>query len=333
MLSNLFKSYIVLIFCAVATSVSAQKIKKEKFGYFNYIQPRASSVLNQLEYYSLEVEITEDDAYRRKMIEKELTIKPFKSAGIDNTPEFTIKIIESPFKFKTPVKKNYQEKYKFEGEDKMRTMYFYEGTMGYHYLMKVLDASGNEIFREISKGVEKTKGRNAESQIQAMDQYVKDKYQSKDLAVKKVSDQLSDAFNNYFNDLKKTVQIGGFIITEKEFKYEEFNTASANLLRCYNLLNVTMEGTEETDDLLKNSVQLLNEFLKASTPTEKKSRVNAKITAATHYKLGLAHFMSRDFKQAQSAFEQAASFDKSVVPGILNWIYLSKTCAERLENH
>ena len=110
--------FLISIFSFLSFGIQAQKIKKEKFGYYNYIQPRATKALDDFNYFSLEVEITDDDAYRRKLIENELDIEKFKAAGADNKPQFIVKIIESPFKFRNPTKKSFVEKYRVNGVEK-----------------------------------------------------------------------------------------------------------------------------------------------------------------------------------------------------------------------
>ncbi len=331
---NSFKIGAVLIsLLLTAPILFGQKLKKAKWGYFNYIQPRATTELDNAEYFFLSVEISDDEVYRRKLIEQEFGVEKFKAAGVDNNTDFIVKIVESPFKFNSPAKKSYAKKYTENGVEKSRNMYYYEGTMDYHYILKVLDADGNEIFRDIQKGVQKTKGGASESQIDAHSTYVKDKLKFKETNVKKVSNKFADAFNDFFTDKSMTIHIRGVNVVKKQYEYPEFNKTYDKLKRAYDILNVNNAGNDESNALLSESITFLKDFLKDSAPLDKKSRVNASVTAAANYNLGLAYFLSMDYENAQIHFEEALSYDKGIVAGIQNWVYVSKTCAERLSNH
>ncbi len=307
----------------------AQKAKKDGLGYFNYVQPRMSSELDGFEYFGLEVEISDQDVYRRKQIEQYLSIEQYKVAGVENTPQFTIKVVESPFQFKSNGKKSYAQKYKEDGQEKSRTMHYYTGSMTYHYTMKVLSPEGEELFRDLVRGSETTKGRPSPSMTDAHDMYVQDKLKFKQNVLKSSSERLGKAFNNHFVDLRKAIHLHAVSIKEKKFEYPGFNAAYADLERCYAVLNVTNDGTPESEELLAKCIDFWTAFVQDATPSDSKSRKNAEVTAAAYYDLGLAYFFLQRYAEASENFAQAATYDKGVVPGIKNMVAVSSDCADR----
>ncbi len=317
-----------LIYCGLLLlamgSASAQKIKKEALGHFNYLQPSVSNALDEAKFYFLDISISANDAYRRKMIERELSIEQFQMANADDPQDFVINIVEAPFQFGPSEKKTSTEKYKDGAVEKSRTIYYYQGTLKYHYTLKVLGKNEEELFRKIISGTEKTKGRSSTSQMDAHDYFIKDKLGYKDKAVKKCADAMSKAFNEYFVDTKKAVQVKLLTIDGKKFDFSEYQKSIQTMSDVYGELHASYEKSAEAEAKLKTCISYWEEFLKDATPEDKKSVKNAKVTAATYFNLGVAHFFNQDYAQALESFEESKRLDKGVIASITSWIYASK---------
>ena len=308
----------------------AQKVKKEGFGFFNYFQPRSSTALDDAKYYFLKVDVGDGDAYRRGMFEEQVVIADlFEDAGVDNEPGFTINIVESPFKFGTESRKSYAEKYKQGDVEKSRTVYYYISTMSYQYMLKVLDKDGNELVREVVSGSVQAKGRTSNTARKAHDYYIKDKLNYKENAVKGSAEKISDYFNDYFTDAEKTVQVRAPRISGKH-DYSEYDAAFAKLEKAYELLNGN-KPSDEANEMLDEAIVYWTELLKESDVDNKKAKVNEKVTAATQYNLGLAHFFKYDFVNANKHFENTLVIDKNIMAGVKSWAYITGNCAERIE--
>jgi len=309
----------------------AQNPKREPLGYYNYVQPRMSTELDNAEFFEILVELADQDAYRRKQIEQYLSIQHFKAAGVDSEPDFTVKVIEAPFQFKADDRKSSVQKFKENGVERSRTVYFYTGSMTYHYTMKVLNLDGKELFRKLVSGSQKTKGRTSPSMTDAHDMYIQDKLKFKETVLKKSAEELATAFNNQFVNMNKTINLSAITIKEKKFDYPGFNKACADLIRSYAVLNINNEGTAESEELLSGCIIFWTEFVKDATPQDKKSFKNDKVTAAAYYNLGLTFFFLKNYSAATENFELTASYDSGVIAGIKNLINVSSDCANRVD--
>ncbi|MDZ7845365.1 MAG: hypothetical protein U5L96_00465 [Owenweeksia sp.] len=136
-MTHSLKSVFFLMPLMAAVNLSAQKPDREKLGYYNYQQPPASDALSNAEYFLLEVDLEDNDAYRRKLVEQEFDGGPFKMADTENEVDFSIKITEGKFSYSTPAKKTYAGR---GAETK-----YYKGDVRYHYTLKVYNKNGEEI--------------------------------------------------------------------------------------------------------------------------------------------------------------------------------------------
>jgi len=305
----------------------AQKVKKDGLGYFNYVQPRSSTLLDEVLNYKINVETQSDNTYRRELIEKEFSINGFSKIEDRNRAGFMISIEETPFKF------GLSKKQTISGGENGQTSYFYKGKIDYLYKLKVLDIEGKEVYIDVLRGDSKTVGRSSTSIKDAHQNYIKDKHQFKENCAKEAAQKLSKSFNDHFTDIEKTVHLRVVNIKEKKYEYPGFHKAYNDLKAMYTILNVDNTKTEQSTKLKDNCIAFWTDFVKGATPDDKKSRINAEVTAAAYYDLGLVYFFDGNFKEATLNFEKAASYDKTVVAGIMNWIHISQKCTDRLENH
>jgi len=314
-----------LFLCSTLTF--AQKVKKEGLGYFNYKQPRATIQLDEAQVYTAHISTQDGGAFRKDMILEELKIPVFSLIDDRNRADFMVSIEELPFKFDKEKKKS------ISGGENGATSYFYAGTISYHYLYKVLNPEGVEIFRKIIRGNVKTSGRSSTSLSDAHRNYVKDKNKFKENCAKESSITFTKVFSEQFTDVDKTVHLRATYIKAKKFKYPGYDKAYADLLTLYEILNISNSQTEEVTILSERCISFWSEFVEKVEPENKKARVTMEGAAAAHYNMGLVHFFSSQFTLATIQFEKASNYDKTVVAGIMNWIHISKTCAERLANH
>ena len=321
------KRIILSFFFLCSTITYAQKVKKEGLGYFNYKQPRASTLLDSAQVYTLHISTQEGGSFRKDIFLEELKVPVFSLIEDRNRADFMLSIEELPFKFEKEKKKS------ISGGENGATSYFYAGTINYHYLFKVLNPDGEEVFRKIARGSVKTSGRSSTSLTDAHRNYVKDKNKFKENCAKKASESFTKIFADQFTDLDKTVHLRATYIKEKKFKYAGYNKAYSDLLELYESLNMSTTPTEKEHILKDNCISFWTEFSKEVEPENKKARVTIECAGAAHYNMGLVHFFCGEFALATSQFEIALSYDKTVVAGIMNWIYISKTCSERLANH
>ena len=315
--------------CLIASSFSlqAQKVKKEGLGYFNYQQPRASSALDQAKLFTIHISTEEGGSFRKDVILEEIGLTAFKRIEDRNNADFMISIEELPFKFGKEKKKS------ISGGENGATSYYYAGTIDYNYLLKILNPAGEEIYRKISRGSVKTSGRSSTSLTDAHRNYIKDKNKFKENCAKEAAKSLGKAFKEEFTDVDKTVHLRVVFIKAKKFDYEGYDAAYTDLIQLYEILNVNNEQTDETKQLKESCVTFWLEFATEVEPENKKARVTTEAAAAAHYNSGLAYFFCKEYALATEQFEKAASYDNRVVAGIMNWIYISKLCAERVENH
>lgn len=305
----------------------AQKVKKDGLGYFNYQQPRATTILDQAKHYSLHISTEEGGSFRKDVIVEEMKIPAFTKIDDRNKADFMMSIEELAFKFGKEKKKS------ISGGENGATSHYYAGTINYNYLLKVLNPQGEEIYRKIAKGSVKTSGRSSTSLTDAHRNYVKDKNKFKENCAKEAAKTFEKAFNEEFTDMAKTVHLRAAYIKAKKYNYDGFEKAYADLLKLYEILNVNNEQTEETKLLKEACIAYWSEFVKEIEPENKKARVTVEAAAAAHYDMGLVYFFCKDYALATEQFELAQSYDKTVVAGIMNWIHISNSCAERLANH
>jgi tetratricopeptide (TPR) repeat protein len=295
----------------------AQKIDREKLGYFNYQQPPASDELEKATYFLMKVEVEDNDAYRRQLAEQSFDGGSFKMATADDTPDFTIEIREGTYSFGSPEKKSYDN----DGE----MFYYYMGSVRYHITLEVTNGEGEEIFRDDVKGSDKMRGEASGSLSVANDYFVKQKSQAKqDILVKQVK-ELEQAFHNHFSNVDKTIHLNHVLIKEKKFDYPDFNNAASDLQRVYDILKVSTAGTDESNELLENSIGFFEEFLKDATPDDDKSRKNADVTASGYYNLGIAHFFAGNYEDARVALEKASSYNDKIMYDVK---HLTGVCGE-----
>ncbi|HAD98283.1 MAG TPA: hypothetical protein DCG19_12810 [Cryomorphaceae bacterium] len=324
----LSKSLLALSLLLTIYTAQAQKPDKEKLGYINYLQPPMSKELDSGSYYFLSIETEDNDAYRRKLLEQEFQVSPFRQADTHNEPDFTVEIIEGIFSYDNPQRKSFQEKYKAGGVDKSRTIYYYEGDVRYHYTLKVVK-DDQEIFREDISGSEKISSQKSESMSLAHDYYVQHKTRVKQEMVARRASELAGVFNNRFNTVEKTLHLNAIKIKEKKFEYPLFNQAFDKLERAFNILKASTEATEECTALLQEAAATWQDFVKDATPNEEKSRKDAGVTAAAYYNLGIASFLLQRYHDASQAFTQAASYDNKVMYDVDYLIQISKDLSQR----
>lgn len=295
----------------------AQKIDREKLGYFNYQQPPASDELADAQYYLMKVELSDQDAYRRELAEQNFDGGQFIMADAGDEPDFTIEIREGTYSYGSPEKKSYNN----DGE----TWYYYQGNVRYHFTLEVQNAEGEEIFRDDITGSEKMRGDATGSLSVANDYYVKKKTQVRqDILIQQVK-ALEELFHNHFSTVDKTIHLNHVLIKEKKYEYPEFNEAAGNLERVYDILKVSGESTEESDELLELAIGFFEEFLKDANPEDKKARKNAEVTAAAYYNLGIAQFFSGNYEEAKLTLEKASSYDDKIMYDVK---HLTAVCAE-----
>lgn len=311
----------------ITNTAIAQKVKKEGLGYFNYKQPRASTLLDEAKVYTLHISTEEGGAFRKDVILEELKIPNYTRIEDRNNAHFMLSIEELPFKFGKEKKKS------ISGGENGATSHYYAGTIDYHYLLKVLNPAGEEIFRKISRGSVKTSGRSSTSLTDAHRNYVKDKNKFKENCAKEAATTLAKAFNEEFTDVDKTVHLRATYIKAKKYNYDGFEKAYTDLVKLYEILNVNNNQTDEIEELKESCLAIWSEFVKDVEPDNKKARVTVDAAAAAYYNMGLAHFFCAEYAQATEQFEKATSYNKTITAGIMNWIHISSTCAERLANH
>lgn len=301
-IAKLLLSAVTLI---VLQPAQAQKIDREKLGYFNYLQPPATDQLAESRYYMMKVELGDQDAYRRQLAEQNFDGNTFVMATTEDEPDFTIEIREGAYSYGTPEKKSYDNK----GE----TMYYYQGDVRYHFTIEVTNGAGEEIFRDDVRGSEKMRGDASGSLSVANDYYVKKKTQVKqDILIQQIK-ELEERFHDQFSNVTKTVHLNYVVIKEKKFEYPGFNDAAGSLQRLYDIFKATPEGTEESEEILNSTIGFLEEFVTDITPEDEKSRKNADVSAAAFYDLGIAYFFAGEYDKARIALEKAASYDEKIM--------------------
>ncbi len=299
------------------SNIYGQKIDREKLGYFNYVQPPASSELAEAEYYMMKVELDDNDAYRRQIAQQNFDGGIFKLADADDDPDFTISIREGTYSYGSPEKKSYDN----EGE----RFYYYMGNVKYHFTLEVVNSAGEEVFRDDVRGSEKMRADASGSLSVANDYYVKKKTQVRqDIMVKQVK-ELEEIFHDHFSDVNKTIHLNHVLVKEKKFEYPEFNQAAGDLIRIYDILKVSGESTDESNELLNNSISFFEEYVKDATPEDEKSMKNADVTAAAYYNLGISNFFVGNYENAKVALEKAASYDDKIMYDVK---HLTSVCTD-----
>ena len=304
-----------------SSTLFAQKIDREKLGYFNYIQPPASDELMDSEYYMMKVELTDNDAYRRQLAEQNFDGAQFKLANGDDEPQFTIEIREGNYSYGSPQKKSYNK------DDE--TFYYYAGTVKYHFTLEVTNGDGEEIFRDDVRGSEKMQGEASGSLSVANDYYVKKKTQVKQDILTQQVKEMEELFHNHFSSVQKTLHLNHVMIKEKKHSYTDFNKASGDLIRVYDILKVSGEPTDESNELLESGIVFFNEFVKDATPEDEKSKKNADVTSAAYYDLGVAYFFAGNYEEAKRSFEKASSYNEKIMYDLKHLIGVCGDLASR----
>lgn len=322
-----FITLLLSVFVVSNSFVFAQKVKTEGLGYYNYIHPRSNTELDNLSRYFIHVETHDGESYRRELIERELNLDTYQRVQDRNVAEFMIHIEEAEFKFGPSKKKS------ISGGENGATTYYYAGTIDYHYLIKVLNTSGEEITRKIVKGSVKTSGRSSTSVTDAHRNYKSDKNKFKENCAKEAANKLGKWFKDAFLDQEKTLHLRATTIKSKKFDYPGFQNAFTDLTLIYDAINSGESLSDEIKTKRDNCITFWTEFVKDKTPEDKKSRINADVTAAAYYNLGLVYFFDRQFKMANTYFQEAMLYNKNVVAGLMNLNYVSADCVEREANH
>lgn len=298
-------------------TIIGQKIDREKLGYFNYVQPPASTELVEAEYYMMKIELDDNDAYRRQIAQQNFDGGRFKLADADDEPDFTVEVREGTYSYGSPEKKSYDN----EGE----TFYYYMGTVKYHFTLEVLNSAGDEVFRDDVRGSEKMRADASGSLSVANDYYVKKKTQIRqDIMVQQVK-ELEEKFHDHFSDVNKTIHLNHVLVKGKKFEYPEFNKAAGDLIRIYDILKISGESTDESNELLTNTISFFEEYVKDATPEDEKSMKNVDVTAAAYYNLGIASFFVGNYESAKVALEKAASYDDKIMYDVK---HLTSVCAD-----
>jgi tetratricopeptide (TPR) repeat protein len=313
--------YIILVFLMPVTTVFAQKIDREKLGYFNYTQPPANNELADATYYFMKVEVEDNDAFRRQLAEQAFDGRQFKMATADDKPDFTIEIREGSYSFGKPEKKSYTKD--------EETLYYYTGSVSYHITLEVTNSEGKELFRDDVRGSENMRGQASGSLSIANDEYVKEKAQAKQDILEKQVTELTEIFHNHFSFVKKTMHLNYVLIKEKKYDYPEFNETSLTLERVHSILNASPEGTAESSELIQKALSFYTEFLADATPSEEKSRKNDDVTASGYYNLGITNFFAGNYEEAKVALEKAASYNEKIMYDVKNMIKVCRDLALR----
>lgn len=317
MISIKRKVYFVVLFLLPFTLVFAQKIDREKLGYFNYQQAPANTELANASYYLMKVEVEDNNAYSRQLAEQSFDGGNFKMATADDKADFTIEIREGAYSFGKPEKKSYTKD--------EETFYYYSGSVRYHITIEVTSANGEELFRDDISGSENMRGDASGSLSVANDYYVKQKAQAKQEILEKQVSELSELFHNHFSFVDKTIHLNHVLIKEKKYDYPKFNKTALEMERVFNILNASKDGTDESNELIENAIIFFNEFLADATPDEDKSRKNDDVTAAAYYNLGIVNFFGGNYAEAKSAFENAASYNEKIMYDVK---HLTRICAD-----
>lgn len=324
---SIIRLAVLLFFILICAPLEAQKIKTEGLGYYNYIHPRASVALDGMHNYFIHVSTQDGEAYRRELIEEGLKIETYQRVQDRNQADFMLQIEEAEFTFGSSSKRS------ISGGENAAPTYYYVGTIEYHYLFRVLNTEGEELSREIVRGTLKTSGRTSTSVRDAHSNYISDKHKFKEACAKEAATKLGDWFKNHFLDVEKTIHLRAATVKNKKYEYPGFQTSFEDLVSIYHALDMGAEIDEEHTLKRDACISFWLEFLSDKTPEDKKSRINASVTAAAYYNLGLVYFFDRQFEKASHCFDEATLYDKGVVAGLMNLSYLSKDCTERLSNH
>lgn len=300
----------------------AQKVKKEGLGYYNYLKPRLSSALDDATHYYLDIELSNDELYRQKLIEEKININKFEKATVNDDYQFTIKIIESPFKFGRSERKTSTKKVSKNGTESSVSEYYFTGSLGYSYSFIVLDANQEEIYRELIRGSVTAKGRSSTSLSTAQKNYSYDKLAAKDKVVDNFIDRASFLFNQQFTDTEQSISVRIPYVVEKKFSYPNFSKATTLLQEVHASAENSFGLNESQQNQLQEAIQLWETVISELDANDKKAKVNTEVAAAAYFNQGLSYFMQNKYAEAKQAFIKSNELDQ-VMGSLDNWIKLS----------
>lgn len=213
--------------------------------------------------------------------------------------------------------KTKESKMKINGVETSSTKFYYEISCKHPITLRVQDKTGN-IIQESPIEVLNEPVVSYSAEHKSKDALEKYWYENQNTILRAIDEKLITSNMNIVKDElasrygyaqvpRATTVIN---IKDKKVSYDDYNQAFEKATAAYSKLALQDKQAEAAAELEK-AVELWNNALKESDPNNKKARVDAKVTAATHLNCAEAYMWLNNFEEAEKHLNKIKMLDIS----------------------
>lgn len=258
----------------------AQKPKYKSIGSYDYLQSKMAEDFDKITNVEVNVSATSDEQFKWNAFSQELQfdhLNPDKS-----TPDkLRLEIIETNTRESKPELKS-------RTTDEKKTYYKYTNNFTLFY--NIMLYRNDILLWKDSKLISgKATGPEKSSRSSAVSSHNKAILTAKGEKISVTAKDIKVDIDELFIDVDKKVDIFMYMIKAKKHNYDAYNKKTESIQ--------SMLANKKFDNL-GESVEFYERILTESDVENKKAKVNLEVTAATHFNLGVTHFMLKEYKSA-----------------------------------
>ena len=284
----------------LSTGINAQKTLAVILGNFSYVQPPSNYALQGMTRYFVLVSGNGD--YNENEIINNCNIQGFVKTKTKENADFIVKFSVYPTSVEDGSNTETAEKRLLTGEP--YTNYTCSGKYTHKTAVVIYTANGDVVH----KGESGTTAGEINFSSKKSATQPKEKYNNRRAEILKNANtwdvnDLTHKINELFATTNKTISMNVIKVKEKKYEYPIYNGAA-------DALKSACVAVNEVE--LNASIKAWEKELGESDPSNRKARVNKKITAGAYYNIGLAYFTLGKYAKSEEAFNKASEFDKNV---------------------
>ncbi len=296
---NRMRTIALALLFLIPVSVIAQKTKKVGLGKYHWTQ-LPSNPLPQ-DYKTYKILASSYNEYRGDDIKNYINIEGYEKV-MDEKYDFKVKLKEYEMIFSEPERIREEHTRKVDGVEKKYYTYKYSFKVTHKLKVYVYNKNGESLFtKDFSESNYNYSTKSSESSETARNNYKKMK---KELKANLLSDKLNSA-NSYLNNMIGYPKISMFVNLHtgkakkrSKFNYDDYNEALEIAKEGVEILVQDENETGAAKEKFDNAFEIWNKALEESTPDNKKSRVNKKVTSMTYYNMMLCNFLLKEYDKA-----------------------------------
>jgi len=328
MRNYLLQSLIVIIL-APFLNINAQKLDKESLGVYKFIQLPINPVLSEFHTYKVEGIGQYSDAYRRDAIVAAAYLAGYEKINSPNA-ELKVKIEEYPILFDDVKPLTKTEKYKANGVEKTRTLYYYFQAYKFKYVMTIYNKSDEILFEYNLTGEERIYGPDRTTDKSAFEHFETAKNRSLQEVIHVQVAKLCDMVNNQVGFPVKSFPVQTATVKAKKYDYEDYFKAFGQFKKGVDVIIKDEDNITEATAFFDEANVIFDNLLNEADINNKKARINKNVAMVCYLNKALGYLLMKDYNNAIECFEKGRELDKKYASMDSGW-ELAQSRLERLK--